>query len=71
MTAARQTFTVTQTAVVTEVHQAFDVHRNLLAKVTFDHVFLADLFRDRRDVVFGQFVDALVVIDTPGIEDEA
>jgi len=51
---------VSQTAIATDVHQSFDVHLDLLAKISFDSSLLVNNISDSIHFLFGQFTYPLV-----------
>jgi hypothetical protein len=51
---------VSQTAVAADVHQSFDVHLDLLAKISFDSSLLVDDISNSIYFLFGQFADSFV-----------
>src|ERR1700759_5168260 len=53
LTVDRQALTMTQAAIRTEVHKAFDVHRHFAAQIAFDEVIAVDGFTDLDDLVLG------------------
>jgi hypothetical protein len=46
-----------QTAIATQIHQAFDVHCNIAPQVAFDHVIAVDRLTDLQDLCVGQVVN--------------
>src|SRR6478736_2440216 len=63
LTANRQPFAVTQTAIAAEIHQPLDVHRDFAAEIAFDDVIVVDGLANLDDFVFGQIADAPVERD--------
>src|SRR6185503_4538988 len=59
----RQAAAVTQSAIASDVHQAFDVHLDLLAQVAFDSALLVEDSANAIDFLFREFADALVTAD--------
>jgi hypothetical protein len=62
---------MSESSVVPQVHQTFDVHGDFLTKVPFDHKVFLDLFTDGCRFGIRELVDTLVVVDTGGIENLA
>lgn len=57
LTANRQTPAMADTAVTTEVHEAFDIHRRFAPQITFNGIIGVDDFPDLDDFGVGQFID--------------
>src|SRR5262245_56080873 len=53
-----QTFTVAQTAIAAEIHQALDVELHVAPQVAFDHVVAVDDFANLEHLGVGQLGDA-------------
>jgi hypothetical protein len=62
LTAHRQTATVAESAVATNVHQTLDVHGGLATQVTFDSE-LGDLIANFFQIPVGQILDLLGISD--------
>src|SRR5690242_18363975 len=58
LTPHRQPLAMTQPAVATEIHQTFDVHRDLPPQIALDRVFAVDQLADAQYLVVGHLVHA-------------
>jgi hypothetical protein len=58
LTAHWKSTAVAKAPVAAKVHEAFNVHRRVAAKVAFDHVVTINRFTDLKDLGIGQLVDA-------------
>src|SRR5687768_16708179 len=67
----RKTFSMPEPAVTTEIHEPFDVHRNVAAKIAFDLVFGFEDLADFGDVLFRRFVGVQVVRKARSIQNPA
>ena len=63
LTADRQALAVPQAPIAGQIHQPFDVHRGVAAKIAFDHVLGIDGFADVQHFLVRQVRDALGRID--------
>ena len=63
LSAAGQTFTMTQTAVAAQVHQAFNVNTDFTAKFAFDMIFMVNQFTQFQNFIIRQLAYAAGVCD--------
>ena len=63
LAATGQTFTMTQTAIAAQVHQAFDIDADFTAQFTFDMIFMVDQFTQFQNIFIRQFAYAARVFD--------
>jgi hypothetical protein len=59
----RQTATMAEATVAPEIHQAFNVHRDFAAKITFHSEFTVDRFTNLKNFAIRQLVDAAISRD--------
>ena len=64
LTAHGEVTAMAQTAVAAKVHQTFDVHLCVAAKVAFDSIGVVDVLTDREDLSIGQLIYAACWVDT-------
>ena len=60
---------MTQTAIATQIHQAFDVHLCVAAQVALDHVIRIDMFTKLQNFGIRQVIDPAGLINADSIAD--
>src|SRR5690606_17295783 len=70
LTAHRQTTTVTETAIATDVHQTLDVHSRFATQITLDRV-LSDLIANLFELSIVQILDLLRIRNAASLTDLA
>src|SRR5437868_3924335 len=60
LTAHRQTATMTQAAIATEVHQALDVDADFTTQIALDHIVAVDHFADLEHFGVAELIDATI-----------
>src|ERR1700761_3476462 len=65
----RETLTVTQPAIRTEVHKALNIHRHVAAQIAFDEIVAVDGFTDLNDFVLCKIGNTAIGFNTDRLHD--